>query len=255
MSRSLHIAGLKVTPLPLAAAVQMFLEDARAGRPRVYVFVNGHSAMLRRADEAYAAALEDSHAVGVVDGAAVELAGLLRGVSHIERCPGPDFFTAAAHAAAESGVSFYLLGGNEGVAARVAEKLTADNPALVVAGTVCPPFGTWDGTVSDPLIAGVHASGAQALWLGVSAPKQETWAIAHSERLGMPVACVGAAFDFIVGTQPRAPQWMRSARLEWLFRLVSEPKRLWRRYLVGNTLFIWDALRYGSRPASKVPTE
>ena len=246
---AIHIAGLKVTPLPLETAVEMYLDDARQGRARVYIFVNGHSAMLRRSNEAYATALEDPRALGVVDGAAVELAGLLRGLFHIERCPGPDFFTTAARMAGASGVSFYLLGGNEGVAARVAEKLTADNPKLVVAGTECPPFGIWDEAVSARLVAGVNESKAQALWLGVSAPKQEIWAVAHADALGMPIACVGAAFDFITGSQPRAPRWIRSLRLEWLFRLISEPRRLWRRYLVGNTVFIWDAMRFGNRPA------
>jgi N-acetylglucosaminyldiphosphoundecaprenol N-acetyl-beta-D-mannosaminyltransferase len=111
----------------------------------------------------------------------------------------------------------------------------------------------WDEAVSVRLVDGVTRSGAQALWLGVSAPKQENWAVAHAELLGMPIACVGAAFDFVAGAQPRAPRWVRAMRMEWLFRLMSEPKRLWRRYLVGNTLFIWDALRFRDRPASKSP--
>ena len=246
----LYVAGLKVTPLPLSDAVEMFLADARAGRARVYVFVNGQSAMLRRRSEAYASALTDPRTVGLVDGSAVELAGRLRGVRNIERCPGPDFFAEAARLASGEGVTFYLLGGNEGIADQVADKLTATNPGLVVKGTECPPFGVWDDAVSAGLVAGVTSSGANALWLGVSAPKQETWAIAQAEKLGMPVACVGAAFDFVVGRMPRAPKWVRAARLEWLFRLASEPKRLWRRYLVGNTVFILDAVRYGDRPAN-----
>lgn len=248
-AESIHIAGLKVTPLSLDTAVDMYLADAVAGRARVYIFVNGHSAILRRSNEAYATALEDPHAIGVVDGAAVELAGLMRGVLHIERCPGPDFCVEAARKAAKKDVSFYLLGGNDGVAVRVAERLTADNPDLNVAGTECPPFGVWDDGVSARLVAGVKKSGAQALWLGVSAPKQEIWAVAHAEALGIPIACVGAAFDFITGSQPRAPRWVRAMRLEWLFRLISEPRRLWRRYLVGNAVFVWDALRFGNRPA------
>ena len=245
----LYVAGLKVTPLPLSDAVEMFLADARAGRAGVYVFVNGQSAMLRRHSEAYASVLNDPRTVGLVDGSAVELAGKLRGVRNIERCPGPDFFAEAARLASGEGVTFYLLGGNEGIADQVADKLTATNPALVVKGTKCPPFGVWDEKVSADLVAGVTNSGANALWLGVSAPKQETWAIAHAEQLGMPVACVGAAFDFITECQPRAPRWMRALRLEWLFRLATEPKRLWRRYLVGNTIFIWDAIRFGNRPS------
>jgi len=249
MIQPVFIAGLRVTPLPLPEAVEAFLSDARSANPRVYAFVNGQSASLRRDDKDYGRALEDPRTLGLVDGAAVEIAGRLRGLSTIERCPGPDFFTAAAQAAQALGVSYFLLGGKEGVADQVAARLVADNPGLSIAGTLCPPFGHWDDDVSAELIAAVHASGAQALWLGVSAPKQETWATQNAQKLGIPIACVGAAFDFIAGTVPRAPDWMRRLRLEWLFRLVSEPRRLWRRYLVGNTVFIIDAIRYGTRKA------
>lgn len=250
-SESLHIAGLRITPYPLNHAVEMFLADARAGQARIYIFVNGQSAILRRSNAGYAAALERECVVGLVDGAAVELAGLMQGASHIERCPGPDFFAEAARRASATGLGFYLLGGTEGVAMRAAESLVAANPDLKIAGTHCPPFGVWDGVLSANLVADIRSSGAKALWLGVSAPKQEMWAVAYSGALEMPIACVGAAFDFIAGVRPRAPRWMRALRVEWLFRLLSEPRRLWYRYLVGNTVFIADALRFKTEAADE----
>ncbi len=249
--RSLHLAGLKITPLSLDDAVASFLADARARRPRVYIFVNGYSAELRRKNPAYASALEDELSIGVIDGAALELAGRLRGERGLHRCPGPDFFTAVAEASIDGGdVPFFLLGGNEGVAQQAADALSAQSPGLAVAGTLCPQFGFWDDQLSSRLVAAVHDSHARALWLGISAPKQEIWAVAHAEELGMPIACVGAAFDFIAGNKPRAPKVVRMIRLEWLFRLVTEPQRLWRRYLVGNAIFIFDAIRFGDRPAT-----
>lgn len=249
MTEPVFIAGLRITPLSLTEAVDAFLSDAEKGNPRVYAFVNGQSASLRRADNDYSRALDDPRTLGLVDGAAVEIAGRLRGLKSIERCPGPDFFASAAAAAQSSGVSFFLLGGKDGVADQVAERLVSENPGLRIAGTLCPPFGEWDEQTSAGFVAAVLESGAQALWLGVSAPKQEVWATQYAQRLGIPTACVGAAFDFIAGTVPRAPKWMRSARLEWLFRLGSEPRRLWRRYLVGNTVFIIDFIRFGARKA------
>lgn len=248
--RSIYVAGLKVTPLSLCAAVDMLLDDAHALRPRVYAFVNGQSSVLRRKYPEYALALEDELTIGVVDGAAVELAAKLRGESGVTRCPGPDFFAAASEAAAQDqGIRFYLLGGGPGVAERVKEALLAAYPSLAIVGASSPPYGEWDGVVSEALIADAKSSGANALWLGVSAPKQEIWAVAHARQLGMPVACVGAAFDFVSGTKPRAPQWIRAARLEWMFRLFSEPARLWYRYLVGNSVFVVDAVRYGKHGA------
>jgi N-acetylglucosaminyldiphosphoundecaprenol N-acetyl-beta-D-mannosaminyltransferase len=248
--QSIYVAGLKVTSLSIGAAVDMFLNDARGRRSRVYAFVNGHSAVLRRKYPDYARALDNDLTVGVVDGAAVELAAKLRGEHDITRCPGPDFFAAAAEAAARGhDIRFYLLGGAPGVAERVKDSLVARYPSLNVVGASSPPYGEWDDALSAALIAEITSSGANALWLGVSAPKQEIWAIHHAGQLGMPVACVGAAFDFVAGTKPRAPMWVRAARLEWAFRLLSEPARMWYRYIVGNSIFVFDAVRYGRRRA------
>lgn len=248
MTEPVFVAGLRVTPLSLPDAVSSFVSDAQTSSARVYAFVNGQSASLRRANPEYVAALDDPLTLGLVDGAAIEIAGRLRGLT-LSRCPGPDFFASAASVAPDEGVSFFLLGGKEGVADLVAERLVGANPRLRIAGTLSPPFGEWDDAVSAELIAAVKASGANALWLGVSAPKQEAWASRNAEQLGIPIACVGAAFDFIAGTVPRAPGWLRTLRLEWLFRLVSEPRRLWRRYLIGNAVFIIDAIRYRSHKA------
>jgi N-acetylglucosaminyldiphosphoundecaprenol N-acetyl-beta-D-mannosaminyltransferase len=248
----MYVAGLKVTPLSIGAAVDMFLDDARGLRPRVYAFVNGHSAVLRRKYPDYQLALDNDLTVGVVDGAAVELAAKLRGEQDVTRCPGPDFFAAAAGAAAEADdIRFYLLGGGPGVAEKVRDSLVASYPSLTVVGASSPPYGEWDEAVSASLIAEAKSSGANALWLGVSAPKQEIWAVEHAGQLGMPVACVGAAFDFVAGTKPRAPMWVRAARLEWAFRLLSEPARMWYRYIVGNSIFVFDAVRYGRRRAPR----
>ncbi len=245
----MYVAGLRVSPLSLEAATRQFIEDAGAGRPRVYAFVNGQSALLRRNSAEYARMLESPDVQGLVDGAAVELAARLSGSRAAVRCPGPDFFDAVARIAQDDpGVHFFLLGGAAGVAEKVRENLLDAYPTLSIVGTLSPPWGTWDETVSEELVRAVRSSGANALWLGVSAPKQETWALERLEQLGMPIACVGAAFDFIAGTKPRAPKAWRTLRLEWLFRLFSEPRRMWYRYLVGNSVFIADTVRYGKRP-------
>jgi N-acetylglucosaminyldiphosphoundecaprenol N-acetyl-beta-D-mannosaminyltransferase len=116
-----------------------------------------------------------------------------------------------------------------------------------VAGTATPPFGEWSCGDNRQLVEAVQLSGARILFMGVSAPKQEIWAYEHLDELRMPIVCVGAAFDFGTGRKSRAPEWMRAAGLEWVHRLFSEPGRMWRRYLVGNTLFVWDVVRWGRR--------
>lgn len=245
----LYVAGLRVSPLPVGDAVTRYLEDAVLGRGRVYAFVNGQSAVLRRGNADYARVLEHPDVCGLVDGAAVELAARLVANARIPRSPGPDFFEAVVQAAdTHSGARFFLLGGAPGVADRLRDILSVRYPEAVFTGVACPPYGEWGDDVSRALVEVIQESGANALWLGVSAPKQEVWALDHVAELQMPIACVGAAFDFLAGIKPRAPRLWRRMRLEWLFRLITEPNRLWYRYLVGNTIFIADALRFRARP-------
>lgn len=246
---SVHVAGLRIVRATVSQAVDLLLVDAEVRTPRVYALVNGHSASLRRSTPAYAAVLEDERTIGLPDGAAITYGARILGLGDVGRAPGPDVFAAACERAAASGTPVFLLGGGEGVAPCLAEVLIQRFPGLIVSGTATPPFGDWPAHVSLDLCEQVRASEARILWLGVSAPKQEVWALKHLDLLGMPAVCVGAAFDFLAGRKPRAPQWMRDAGVEWVFRLATEPARLWKRYLIGNTIFLADLIRFGRRPA------
>jgi N-acetylglucosaminyldiphosphoundecaprenol N-acetyl-beta-D-mannosaminyltransferase len=216
----------------------------------VYVLVNAHSAKLRRESPAYGRLLADTdRVVNLADGASVTYAARLLGYGDIGRCPGPDLMEAICARAAADGVPIFLLGGADGVADALADALRARHVGLAVSGTATPPFGEWSADENRRLVEAVKSSAARILFMGVSAPKQEIWAYEHFDELQMPIACVGAAFDFGTGRVSRAPAWMRRAGLEWVHRLLSEPGRMWKRYLVGNTLFVWDVIRYGRRPA------
>lgn len=242
----LHVAGLPVTRADVTEVLDALWRDANAHEPRVYALVNGHSATLRRV-AGYLDALEAPLTAPLVDGAPVALGVWLTGQGRTARCPGPDLLEAAAARASRDGASFYLLGGAPGVAEALGDCLTTRHPGLRIAGTATPSFDDWSDAESACMADAAAASGASIVWLGVSAPKQEIWAASWAQRVGRPVVCVGAAFDFLSGRKPRAPSWMRAAGLEWLFRLLSEPRRVWKRYLVGNAVFLWDLLRFGRR--------
>lgn len=230
----------------VTCALDMLWDDARARRSPVYVFVNGYSATLRR-QSAYAGVLASDVIVPLADGAPMTYGAAVTGQGGIGRCPGPDLFEAAASRAAGDGTTFFLLGGHDGVAEQLARRLMERHPGLVVAGTATPPFGTWRDDESAALIEQVKASNADILWLGVSAPKQESWGVRWHEEIGRPIVCVGAAFDFLSGRKKRAPVWMRRIGAEWLFRFGSEPGRLWKRYVAGNVVFLGDLARYRGR--------
>jgi N-acetylglucosaminyldiphosphoundecaprenol N-acetyl-beta-D-mannosaminyltransferase len=134
----------------------------------------------------------------------------------------------------------FFYGGGSGVAERLAENLQR-RYGIGVAGTYTPPFRTLTEQEEKEVAMLVQAAAPDLLWVGLSTPKQEQWMYEHCHRLKVPVMLgVGAAFDFHVGRVDQAPAWMRENGLEWLFRLVQEPKRLWRRYLLQGSAFIWN---------------
>lgn len=249
-SDACFVAGMRVTPLDVPAAVERICADAASSTPRVYALVNAHSSKLRRESPEYGSLLEDSRRViGLADGASVSAAARLSGCTDVGRSPGPDLLEACCAECARTGVPVFLLGGAPGVAERLAEVLAARHEGLHVAGTATPPYGEWSEAEDGRLVRAVRDSGAKLVWMGVSAPKQEIWAYRHADKVGVPLVCVGAAFDFATGSKPRAPRWMRRAGIEWMHRLMTEPGRLWKRYLVGNWLFVVDVARYGRHAA------
>lgn len=161
------------------------------------------------------------------------------------RVTGADLLPAVCEAAARERYSVYFFGGDPGVADAAAERMRQTHPGLNVAGTCCPPWGfEHDEALSRRLIEDINASGADVLFLGVGAPKQEKWGHRYraSLRVG-PIICVGAAFAFAAGVARRAPRILQESGFEWCWRLAMEPRRLWRRYLVDDTRFFAKAAR------------
>ena len=129
------------------------------------------------------------------------------------------------------GYRHFYFGGAPGVADRLAAALVAANPGLNVVGTACPPFRPQTPEEDAELIAQINAAAPDIVWVGLGTPKQEYWMASHLRHIHASVLIgVGAAFDFLGGTKKQAPVWMQRIGLEWLFRLCSEPRRLWRRY-------------------------
>lgn len=134
------------------------------------------------------------------------------------------------------GMFFY--GSTEATLATLQTKLLANFPDLNIAGAISPPFRTLTPDEDAEIVAQINNSGAGIVWVSLGCPKQELWMATHRGSINAVMIGVGAAFDYHAGTIKRAPKWMQHNGLEWLHRLVSEPKRLWKRYLVTNTLFV-----------------
>jgi N-acetylglucosaminyldiphosphoundecaprenol N-acetyl-beta-D-mannosaminyltransferase len=183
----------------------------------------------------------------VPDGTPLVWIGRWRGYGRrIGRVAGADLVDAVCAASVSGGLTHYFYGGKPGVAAEMARRLSERHPGLLVAGVFSPPMREIgpDLCITDDMRAELDAirrSGADFIWIGLSSPKQDYLAIQAAPLVGRGVFfAVGAAFDFHSGAVRRAPGWMRNNGLEWLHRLWSEPRRLWRRYLVLVPQFVWD---------------
>lgn len=161
------------------------------------------------------------------------------GHPHVERVYGPDLMLAFSELAAERSYTSTFYGGAEGVAAQLAHTLTDRYPSLQVASTHSPPFRELTSEEDKAVVDAINEANPDVVWVGLGSPKQDYWIAAHRDRLNAPVLIgVGAAFDMHTGRVAQAPGWMQRSGLEWLFRLAVEPRRLWRRYLIYNPLFI-----------------
>jgi N-acetylglucosaminyldiphosphoundecaprenol N-acetyl-beta-D-mannosaminyltransferase len=175
------------------------------------------------------------------DGTGVVWGARMLGVDVPERVTGIDLFQALVARAAERGWRVYFLGARREVVARVVEIFRGRYPGLEVAGA---RDGYWGPEDEDELVRAIAETRPQLLFVAMPSPRKEYWLAQHLDQLGVPFAMgVGGAFDVVAGTTRRAPEWMQRAGMEWLFRLVQEPRRMWRRYLVGNSRFALMLLR------------
>jgi N-acetylglucosaminyldiphosphoundecaprenol N-acetyl-beta-D-mannosaminyltransferase len=156
------------------------------------------------------------------------------------RVSGPDLMWALCERCAAEGLPIYCYGSSDQTLVLLAQRLQAAFPGLQVA-MESPPFRPLSVEEDAAAVDRINASGAGLVFVGLGCPKQERWMAEHRGRVHAVMLGVGAAFDFHAGTVARAPQWMQRTGLEWLHRLVSEPRRLWRRYLTTNSVFIWKA--------------
>ncbi len=180
------------------------------------------------------------------DGMPVARIGQWRGLKDVQRTYGPDLMLNVCRAGLPEGLRHYIYGGTEENNRRLIAVLKEKYPSLVVAGDYAPGMLKLKQKESADVIAQINAVRPDVLWVGLGSPKQDYWMSLHRTELDVPVMVgVGAAFDFIAGIKPQAPRWMQTCCLEWVFRLCCEPKRLWKRYLIGNTYFIFLLIRDG----------
>lgn len=204
---------------------------------RYVCICNAHSVVTASQDAEFGRVVREAD-MSTPDGAPV--AWLMRRLGHVgqQRINGPDLMWRYCEQAQFRDESIFFYGSTENTLALLKSRLLSAFPNLKVAGAISPPFRDLTLEEDAAIVEQINASGAGVVWVSLGCPKQELWMAKHRASIKAVMVGVGAAFDYHAGTIKRAPKWMQNSGLEWLHRLVSEPKRLWRRYLITNTLFI-----------------
>jgi len=233
-----NVLGVGVSAINQAVALET-INKWIVDKEHNYVCVTGVHGVMESQRDPQLKQIHNHAGLVTPDGMPLVWINRLYGHSNVDRVYGPDLMLALAESSVQTGFKHFLYGGRDGVADQLASRLQERFPGIQIVGTYCPPFRPLTEHEDSQVIELIDSSGADIVWVGLSTPKQERWMFTHHNKLQVPVLIgVGAAFDMHAGLLVQAPHWMQRSGLEWLFRLLVEPRRLWRRYLINNPRFI-----------------
>jgi N-acetylglucosaminyldiphosphoundecaprenol N-acetyl-beta-D-mannosaminyltransferase len=243
MSQRLNILGVKVSAVNPSVALDTIDGWISRDEPH-YVCVTGVHGIMESYRKPAVRNVHNAAGLVVPDGMPLVWLSRLKGFRHVSRVYGPDLMLALCKRSLDCGYRHFLYGGASGIADRLAARLQSRLPGLKVVGTYSPPFRPLEPAEDEQIVKRINGARPHIVWVGVSTPKQEMWMAQHVGRLHSPVLIgVGAAFDFHAGVKRQAPRWIMRAGLEWMFRMIQEPRRLGPRYLVNNPLFVGLVIR------------
>ena len=238
------LLDIDIARMSLAEATEEALQAIDRKRfQRVFVCANPHSIVVAQHDLGFQSALRQADLV-VADGVGVSLMARLLGVQIGPRITGTDYFQALLMALQKRGGGrVFFFGSSQRVLDLLAQRFPRDFRALTLCGTYSPPFGSWSEYENHRMVQIINDAKPDVLWVGMTAPKQEKWVEENRHNLTVPViGSIGAVFDFYAGTYARAPQWVCRIGLEWAYRFILEPRRMWQRNCVSAPKFLWLVL-------------
>jgi N-acetylglucosaminyldiphosphoundecaprenol N-acetyl-beta-D-mannosaminyltransferase len=241
----INICGVEIDRYNFDQVLERIISHAIANKPPEYVVTpNAMHILSLQKDSLFREIYRQAFLV-VPDGVSLLWAAQFLNTPLNGRVNGTDLFERLCAVAAEKGLKVFLLGGRAGAADAAKTVLEARHPDLKIVGTHCPPYGFESQSAELASIdAKIKSVQPHLLFVGLGAPKQEKWISANYQELSVPISVgIGVSFELVADMVSRAPIWMQKTGLEWLFRLIVEPKRLWKRYIIGNPLFILLVLK------------
>lgn len=256
-----NIVGVNITAIDYEAAVAKIVDAAKHRRPFGVSALAVHGVMTGVMDNRHRHRLNALELI-VPDGQPVRWAlNLLHGCRLKDRVYGPNLMLETCRRAAQEGLSIFLFGGKQSLLDRLEIELLKKFPTLVIAGKLASKFRTVSTAEKQEIIEAINSSGSSITMVGLGCPRQEVWAYEFKEHIRMPVLAVGAAFNFHAGELAQAPPVLQRWGLEWLYRLICEPRRLWRRYAYLNPYYAslvglqWLGLRKFDPDSTEIPRD
>lgn len=237
------ILGTDILVTNMAKTVERIEQDIEELRGEYICVGNVHTTVMAHDDAQYHE-VQKQAAFVLPDGKPLSAYSRKHGFPEAERVTGPDLMLELF--GRDNGLKHYFYGSTEETLSALRKALKTKYPDLSIAGMVSPPFKKLTQKEDEEQIRRINESGADVIWVGLGAPKQENWMYDHRGKVCGVMIGVGAGFDYHAGNIKRAPAWMQKCSLEWLYRLMQDPKRLFRRYLVTNTRYLWLVHRKGN---------
>lgn len=239
----IDVLGVGISAINMGMAIEELTRWVHE-REQHYVCVTGVHGVMESQRDPELLRIHNRSGLTTPDGMPMVWAGKKAGADHMSRVYGPDLMLEICQRSPAAGWTHYFYGGKDGVPELLTRELQERFPGLNVVGTHSPPFRPLTEEEAAQIAAGINAAQPDFVWVGLSTPKQERWMDANIDKLDAPaILGVGAAFDIHAGLLPQAPAWMQQRGLEWLYRLLKEPRRLWKRYLGNNPRFVFQVLR------------
>lgn len=205
---------------------------------------NVHTTVTAYEDEEYRA-IQNGGILAIPDGGPLASVGRKRGSRMIQRTTGPSYMGEILKISEENNWKHFFYGSTQETLDKMKDGIERRFPSLEIVGMYSPPYRALTQEEDKAIVSMINDANPDFLWIGLGAPKQEKWMAEHQGKVKGLMVGVGAAFDYFAGNIKRAPGWMQKANLEWLYRLLQDPKRLYKRYYVTNTKFIWNAVIRG----------
>ncbi len=238
-----NIMGVNIAVTDMDKTLRLVEDNCERWRGKYICVANVHTTVTAHDDPTYLQ-VQNGAVMALPDGGPLSRYSRRKGFADAARVTGPDLMRELLKESGTKHYRHYFYGSTQETLDILREKITEKYPGAVIAGMYSPPFRPLTADEDAKIVEKINAAKPDFVWVGLGAPKQERWMAAHENRVQALMLGVGAAFDYEAGNIRRAPVWMQRCNLEWLYRLMQDPKRLFKRYFVTNTKFLWWSWRH-----------